>query len=123
MARVLMVEDNAAQRKIYLTLLLKEGYDVDFAADGQEALEKAERNPPDFILLDVRMPRLDGLGFLRAYDVRERHPDVKVVVLSNTEVAEEVEEALALGARRYLTKYTSTPRTVLALIREVLAER
>ena len=80
MARVLIVEDNPALQKIYVTLLTKEGYDVEFANDGKRALELANANVPDLILLDMMMPNLDGVGFLRAFDLKNRHPGVKVVV-------------------------------------------
>ncbi|HYC36584.1 MAG TPA: response regulator [Usitatibacter sp.] len=120
MARVLIVEDNAALQKIYVTLLTKEGYDVDFASDGRVALEKAEKRPPDLILLDMMMPNLDGVGFLRAYDLQGKHPGVKVVVFSNTEVPGKVKEALELGASRYMTKYNFTPKDMVGLIRDML---
>jgi CheY-like chemotaxis protein len=121
MKRVLIVEDNPALQKVYVTLLNKEGYDVDFAGDGKEALEKATAAPPDLILLDMMMPNLDGVGFLRAYDLKNKHPDVKVIIFSNTEVPAKVKEAKDLGAMRYMTKYNVTPRDMVATIRETLA--
>jgi CheY-like chemotaxis protein len=122
MSRVLIVEDNPALRKIYITLLTKEGYQVDFAGDGQEALDKAAALPPDLILLDLRMPRLDGIEFLRAYDVRNRHPEARVVVFSNTERPDDVLRAKELGAVRYMTKYNVTPKVMMGVFRQILAE-
>jgi len=123
MQKVLIVEDNAALRKIYVTLLTKEGYEVAFAVDGKEALAMATANPPELILLDVMMPNLDGVGFLRAFDVKGKHPDTKVIMFSNTEVPAKVKEALELGAVRYMTKYNFTPKDMVALVRETLASR
>ncbi len=120
MARILIVEDNAALQKIYVTLLAKEGYDVECVGDGQQALESAEALPPDLILLDMMMPNLDGVGFLRAYDLKNKHPGVKVVVFSNTEMPEKVKEAMALGASRYMTKYNFAPKSIVELIRELV---
>jgi len=120
MKRVLIVEDNPALQKIYVTLLSKEGYNVAFVSDGKQALEKATAEPPDLILLDMMMPNLDGVGFLRAYDLKNKHPDVKVMVFSNTEVPAKVKEAMELGAIRYLTKYNFTPKDMVAAIRGVL---
>jgi CheY-like chemotaxis protein len=122
MARVLIVEDNAALQKIYVTLLTKEGFDVECVGDGAQALSRAETRPPDLILLDMMMPNLDGLGFLRAYDLKGRHPGVKVVIFSNTEMPEKVKEAMALGAARYMTKYNFTPKKMVELIREMVAK-
>lgn len=122
MKRVLIVEDNAALQKIYVTLLTKEGYDVEFAGDGKQALEKANAATPDLILLDMMMPNLDGVGFLKAYDVKAKHPNVKVVIFSNTEVPAKVAEAKQLGAVKYMTKYNFTPKDMVAMIRELLAQ-
>ena len=120
MAHVLIVEDNAALQKIYVTLLTKEGHEVDFANDGKQALEKANARPPDLILLDMMMPHLDGVGFLKAYDIKGKHPKTKVVVFSNTEVPAKVKEALELGASRYMTKYNMTPKDMVAAVRGLL---
>lgn len=121
MARVLIVEDNPALQKIYTTLLTKEGYEVAFAGDGKQALQTANADPPDLILLDMMMPHLDGVGFLRAYDLKNKHPEVKVIVFSNTEVPGKVKEAMELGALRYMTKYNFSPKDMVAMIRELLA--
>lgn len=120
MAQVLIVEDNAALQKIYVTLLTKEGHEVDFANDGKQALEKANARPPDLILLDMMMPHLDGVGFLRAYDLKNKHPQTKVVVFSNTEVPAKVKEAMELGASRYMTKYNMTPKEMVGAVRGLL---
>lgn len=121
MARILIVEDNAALRKIYVSVLTKEGYEVEFAGDGQEALIKAINRPPDLVLLDVMMPTLDGIGFLRAFDVKKKYSNTKVIMFSNTEQQEKVQEATQLGAVRYLSKYNHTPKVVAGVIKEVLA--
>ncbi len=123
MAKVLIVDDNAALREVYATLLSKEGYEVDVATQGQEALDKAEKNPPDLILLDILMPTLDGVAFLKAFDLKNRHPGVKVVVFSNSEEQGKMQEAAALGAVRYVTKYNITPKAMVQLVKDVLAEK
>jgi CheY-like chemotaxis protein len=120
MARVLIVEDNALLQKVYVTLLSKEGHQVDFAGDGKLALEKANASPPDLILLDMMMPHLDGVGFLRAFDLKGKHPATKVLVFSNTEVPAKVKEALELGAARYMTKYNMTPKDMVAAVKSLL---
>lgn len=121
MASILIVEDNTALRKIYVTLLTKEGFSVDAALDGRDALEKALKNPPDLILLDIMMPVLDGVGFLREFDIKNKHPNVKVIIFSNTEVPDKVKEAIDLGAIRYMTKHNVTPKAMVSLVRELLA--
>ncbi|MGH8457074.1 MAG: response regulator, partial [Stenotrophobium sp.] len=106
---------------IYTTLLTKEGYEVEFAGDGKDALDKAVKTPPDLILLDLLMPVLDGIGFLRAYNLKVRHPQVKVIVFSNTEMPDKLREAKELGAVRYMAKFHFTPTALVSLIKEELA--
>jgi CheY-like chemotaxis protein len=62
--RILVVEDEAPLRRALVRLLEREGFEVEPAGDGVEALESLRRRLPDLILLDIRMPRLGGLGFL-----------------------------------------------------------
>lgn len=123
MPKVLIVEDNASLQKIYVAVLTKEGYEVEFASDGAEALSKATATPPDLVLLDVMMPNLDGIGFLKAFDVKGKYPDTKVIVFSNTELPAKVQEAMKLGAARYVSKYNHTPKAMVGVIREVLAAK
>lgn len=122
-AKILIVEDDAALRKVYIAVLTKEGYQVEFASDGKDALQKATNNPPDLVLLDVMMPVLDGLGFLRAFDVTNKHPNTKVIMFSNSEQPAKVEEAIQLGASRYMSKYSNTPKAMVGVIRDVLAAK
>ncbi len=64
MKLVLLVEDEANQRLLYQTELVDEGYEVELAADGREALEKLEARRPDIIILDISMPNMDGIETL-----------------------------------------------------------
>lgn len=123
MAKILVIEDDAALRKVYVNVLVKEGHVVESAVDGQEGLRMAEAAEPDLILLDMRMPHMTGLDFLRAYDVRAKHPKVKVVAFSASDIPQLVDDARQLGVSRYLAKYNFTPRSMVAVIKEALAER
>ena len=103
--RVLMVEDDPVQRKLARAHLERAGFKVDTAADGLEALELARRNPPDAILSDVLMPRLDGFKLCLA--VRQ-DPRLRAtpVVLHSHQYADEADRSLALrlGADAYLAR-------------------
>ena len=122
MAKVLVIEDDPTLRKVYVTVLTKEGFEVAEAGNGEEGLRLAEANEPDLILLDMMMPRMSGLDFLRAYDVKVRHPKVKVVAFSATEKVEFVTEAPKLGAAKYLTKFRFSPKAMVQMVRETLAQ-
>jgi CheY-like chemotaxis protein len=115
MARILVVEDYPNLQYLYRVALEAEGYTVEVASDGNEALTVAERREPDLILLDLLMPNQGGLEFLRAYDTK-KHPKVKVVVFSNMVSPELYKEAQQLGATQYLIKANYTPKEVVGAV-------
>ncbi len=78
--RILVAEDEGLAAMAIEDELLREGYDVELAPDGQAALEAAARQPPDLLLTDLRMPRLDGIGLIRA--LRAARPALPVVVMT-----------------------------------------
>ncbi len=121
MANILIVEDEKMLNEAYQTILKKEGHIVAHAFDGEEALEVAETFNPDLILLDLRMPKKDGIGFLRDYKLQEKHPDVKVVVFSNFDMQKEVDEAYSLGAQRYILKAWASPKDLVQIVEEAIS--
>jgi len=123
MSKILVVEDQLALREGYVTILKKAGYEVFEAADGMAAVIEAERVHPDVILLDLLMPYMDGLTFLRKYDVRNKHTDVSVVIFSNSSAPSKVQEALEMGAKRYLIKAIVSPKKLLKIVEEELASK
>ena len=114
------VEDEVTLSEAYHTLLKQAKYDVTVAHDGKDALKKVESFDPDLILLDLRMPILDGVGFLKEYDLKHKHPNVKVIVFSNYDMQEEIDEAYRLGADRYILKAWASPREILNLVKDAL---
>jgi two-component system response regulator ResD len=114
--KVLVVDDEPMVRDVLARYLEADGFDVETAADGTEALEVAAAASPDLVLLDLMLPRIDGLEVMRR--LRERS-DTPVVLL--TAKGEEVDRivGLELGADDYVTKPFS-PREVVARVRAVL---
>ena len=106
--RVLLADDQRLVRESLGTLLgLLPGIDlVASASDGEEALALADEHDPDVVLMDLRMPRLDGIEATRK--LRERRPDVRVIALTTYADDESVLGALRAGARGYLTKDASS---------------
>lgn len=117
---ILIVEDEQALNEAYQTILRKAGYTVQVAFDGQEALEVAAMEEPAIILLDLRMPRMDGIEFLRNYNLRKEHPNVKVIVFSNYDMQKEIDEAYDLGADRYFMKALASPKELLQVVENTL---
>jgi DNA-binding response OmpR family regulator len=114
--RVLIVDDEAIVRDVLTRYLEQEGFRVDSAADGEEALELATRSRPDVVLLDLMLPKVDGLEVFRRI---RAHDDIPVVMI--TARGDEVDRVvgLELGADDYVAKPFS-PREVVARIRAVL---
>lgn len=117
--RVLIVEDEKILNEAYQTILKKEGYTVDVAFDGEEALEKVKAKEPSLILLDLRMPKKSGLEFLNAYEPT-KHPNVKVIVFSNLDAQKEIDEAYDLGAHKYMLKAWASPKELATLVKDTL---
>jgi PAS domain S-box-containing protein len=113
--RVLVADDNADMRE-YVATLLAETYSVQTAPDGEAALELARADPPDLILTDVMMPRLDGFGLLAALQADPATLHIPVVMLSARAGEEGVIEGLEAGADDYLIKPFSG-RELLARVR------
>jgi len=120
MAKILIIEDDPFIRNVYDKILTKDNHRVVTAKDGQEGLDAAERYSPDLIILDMMMPVLDGIQFLEAYNIKEKHPTVKVIVLSNNMMQEKINQAVELGAVNYKTKSMFSPREMIDLVQETL---
>jgi signal transduction histidine kinase len=118
-ARVLVVDDNADMRS-YLSGLLGERWHVETEPDGAAALERIRRNPPDLIIADVMMPVMDGFGLLRAIRAGDATSKVPVMLLSARAGEEASAEGLRAGADDYVTKPFSA-RELLARIESRLA--
>jgi len=102
--RILLVDDHKAVRQGIRTLLggHSEWEIVDEAEDGVEAVEKAGRLKPDVVVLDVTMPRMDGLEACR--QIRKRLPGTEVLIVTQHESAQMMREAVSAGARGYVAK-------------------
>ena len=104
MARILVVDDDVWFRTPASMILRQGGHHVDTAASGEDALRLLESIHPDLILLDLMMPGMGGLNFLRRLRADERFAAMPVVVLSAWADGEPGTEALALGAKACLLK-------------------
>jgi DNA-binding response OmpR family regulator len=120
--KILVVEDETFLVKIYSVKLKKEGYDVEIATDGEEAVRLAEEFSPDLILLDLILPKMNGFEALE--EIRSKPPLKKtpVIVLSNLGQEEDIKRAKALGATDYLVKANFSIQDVVLKIKETLGK-
>lgn len=116
--KLLVVEDDQALNDAF-SLVLERDYDVDTAFDGQEALELVNKKEYDLILLDLLMPIMDGKEFLKTF---KNTQDIPVIVFSNLDAKSDVEEAAELGATRYMLKSWASPKELVKLVQDVLAQ-
>ncbi len=114
--RVLVVDDELMVRDVLSRYLLREGFAVDMAEDGERALAVFTANPPDLVLLDLMLPRIDGLEVFRR--IRAAAPTPVIMLTARGEVTDRI-VGLEVGADDYVTKPFS-PREVVARVRAVL---
>lgn len=120
---VLIVEDETMLNEAYQVILTTAGYKVLTAFDGKEALDILAKQPADVILLDLRMPVIDGLGFLEAYQPKSIKNPPKIVIFSNFDMQKEIDEAYELGADKYMLKAWASPKELLQLISNLLGTK
>ncbi len=121
--RILVVEDDEFLRELYDELLKGEGYDVVLAVDGDEGLNHISEGGFDLVLLDIMLPKMDGLEILR--HVKSKPPKQKngpVVLLTNLGQDSIIKEGFALGASGYLIKSAMNPDQVLSEVKVFLSK-
>ena len=99
--RILVVDDEAGIRELVGTYLRSEGFDVDEAVDGEDAVERFRRREPDLVVLDLRLPGIDGFDVLR--EIRRSSSVYVIILTARTEETDKL-VGLELGADDYLTK-------------------
>ncbi len=118
---VLVIEDEPMLQEAYKHVLNFKGYTVHVAIDGIEGLKLLDKHKPDIILLDVLMPRLDGMGFLEQADIKRRFPATKVIACSNLSDQKTTDFMHEHGADRVVLKSDLSPTQLIVLIEELLA--
>lgn len=117
---ILIVEDEAMLRQVYAEVLQIEGYKVSVAADGEEGLAMLSKTKPDLVLLDILMPKVDGLGFLRQAHLAKKYPRTKVLALSNLSDISKMNDMVASGASKHILKSSLSPKQLVAEVRSFL---
>lgn len=121
MAKILIVEDDPLMARLYEKIFSFEKYEIILAENGAVGLDKARSEKPNLILLDVMMPKMNGL---EALDKLKADPDLKkipVVMLTNLAGDKDAETALAKGAVKYIIKSEQDPKQVSDMVKEILA--
>ena len=122
MASILIVEDDRFVRDLYQHEFEKSGYDIKLAEDGEIALKVVKESKFDCILLDVMLPKLDGLEVLRRIKEDSATKNIPVMILSNLGQDEIIRQALQIGAKAYIVKSLYTPSQVVNEIRGLIGD-
>jgi len=110
MSVILLVEDNELNRDMLSRRLKRKGYEIIFATDGLQAVEKATENLPDLILMDVSLPEIDGLEATKLIKRDPRTESIPVIALTAHAMDGDRERCLAAGCNEYDTKPIDLPR-------------
>ena len=101
-SRILVADDEGSLRNVLSSELSSNGYEVATAADGQEAVSIIEKSPFDLVLLDIKMPKMDGFEVLRY--VKKSHPGMKVIMLTGYADLKNAIESKRHGAEDFVSK-------------------
>jgi DNA-binding NtrC family response regulator len=120
-AKILVVDDEEIVRHSYVRTLASESCSVKAVWDGKDALQVMEQQPFDVVLLDQRMPGMDGMTVLRT--IKEKWPDSEVIVITGFPAVEAAKEAVSLGAYDYLAKPVGPDEVINAATGAMLHKR
>lgn len=109
--KVLLVEDFPIIQNLYSQPLISHGYEVDIAGDGEVALGMVSEKSYDFILLDLLLPKVNGIEFLEKF--KNRPKQTKIIVLSDFSEDKTIAKAKKLGTSMYLIKAENTPSQLI----------
>ena len=118
---ILLVEDDPLMLNMYQKVFNYEGFKIEIAKDGEEGLEKAKSQRPNLILLDIMMPRLDGLDLLKKLKADSNLTNIPVVMLTNLSGVKYAKESLSLGAKEFLVKSEHDPKEVVEIVKKILS--
>jgi CheY-like chemotaxis protein len=120
MKTILFVDDDLFVTTLYRTKLAAEGYQVETANSGSQALQRLETLRPDTIILDLNMPEMNGVDVLKQIRARPELKDVPVIIFSNGHVQKLLDEVCPLGVQKFFTKSQCPPNRLLSEIKNTM---
>lgn len=121
MSKILIIEDDPLISRMYEKIFSFESFEVEVANDGEEGLTKARTLKPTLILLDIMMPKMNGLEVLDKLKVDIDTKSIPVVILTNLAGQNDAETALSKGAVKYIIKSQYEPKQIADMVKEILA--
>lgn len=122
MAKVLIVEDDPLVLRMYQKVLKFEGMEVFTAENGIDGIEAVKKHKPDLVLLDIMMPKMNGIEVLDRLKADKETADIPVIMLTNLSGEHDTDNAIKRGAVAYLVKSQYRPKEVVEKVKEVLSK-
>jgi DNA-binding response OmpR family regulator len=121
--KILVIDDDQFFPKTLGAALPPEKYEVVYAEDGEVGLEKLKSEKPDLIILDLMMPKVDGIAFLKKLNEEKDLPKAPVLVSSNLSSVKKIGDVMAMGAVGYVIKSDESLSSIVQDIERILEER
>lgn len=122
MKKILFIEDEPSLQKTVGDILIKGGYKIFQATDGEAGVRLAISEKPDLILLDLILPKKDGFEVIKALKENAETKEIKIIVLTNLQSSGDIEKTIELGATTYLVKANYDLDEIVEKIKELLGE-
>jgi len=120
MSKILLVDDDPLIIRMYQTALSYQGFDVQSAENGIQALEKMKVSKYDLIIFDVMMPEMSGLDLLTTIKSDPDYKNIPTIALTNLAGTQDAEEIVKLGANKFIIKSEHKPKDVVDAAKELL---
>ena len=120
MHKIVIVEDEEALARVLKEKFENEGFEIDLAMDGKVALPTIQKMRPDLVLLDLMLPKRDGIDVLRDIKADRDLENLPVIVLSNLDGDEDIKQAISLGAKDYFVKSQHPIKEVVEKVKDFL---
>lgn len=121
--KILLIDDDQSLRQLYGLELTSKGFKFIEAVDGDDGFTKAKSEKPNLILLDVMMPKTDGIATLQKIKEDSELKDIPVLMLTNFGQENLVQQAFSLGVTDYLLKYKVTPAEMSEKVSQLLSAK
>lgn len=120
MKKILIVEDEKLLAEMYRDKFSQEGFEVQLASEAREALKIIKKNKPDIILLDILLPRGNGVSFLERLKKEEFLSSIPVIIFSNFDDPQVKKKVRELGIKDYFIKTDFTPQEIVEKVKKIL---
>jgi len=121
MPRILIIEDDPLISRMYQQAFEFEKFEVGVANNGIVGIQELKKKTPTLILLDIMMPKMSGIEFIKRMKASEKYKNIPVVVLTNLSGTKDAEEAISLGAVKFIVKSKYKPKEVVKEVKQILA--